>query len=328
MIWLTWRQFRTQAVVAVAALVVAAALLLWLGVSIRHAYDAVVACATPAACASTRDALLSRYGAPVAVAGIVLLALPAALGAFWGAPLLARELEAGTYRMVLTQGVTRTRWLLPKLVLTGLSAVVLTGTYSLLLTWAASRFDQVQGDRFTPLTFAARGLTPLGYALFAFLLGVAASLLLRRSVPAMAVTVAVVAAVGAAVPVLVRPHLASPITTTVAFTPDTVRRSQLNIATELQVGNYVLPGAWVLNRWHDLRDADGNKVTARAVDDCLGGTPEQAAPCLAGRSLHFEISYQPADRYWRFQVIELGGYLVLSALLAVAALRRMRRPLA
>ena len=53
-------------------------------------------------------------------AGCVLVALPALVGAFWGAPLVARELESGTYRLAWAQSVTRTRWLAVKLAVAGL----------------------------------------------------------------------------------------------------------------------------------------------------------------------------------------------------------------
>jgi len=42
------------------------------------------------------------------------LATPALLGIFWGAPLIARELETGTCRLAWNQSVTRTRWLTVK----------------------------------------------------------------------------------------------------------------------------------------------------------------------------------------------------------------------
>ena len=61
----------------------------------------------------------------------VVLVLPALIGIFWGAPLIARELEAGTHRLVWNQSVTRTRWLAVKLGLVGLAAVAVAGLGSL-----------------------------------------------------------------------------------------------------------------------------------------------------------------------------------------------------
>ena len=41
--------------------------------------------------------------------------MPALIGAFWGAPLITREFEAGTFRLAWNQSVTRARWLAIKL---------------------------------------------------------------------------------------------------------------------------------------------------------------------------------------------------------------------
>ena len=47
---------------------------------------------------------------------IILIALtPAVTGLFWDAPLLARELETGTFALAWNQSVTRARWLAVKL---------------------------------------------------------------------------------------------------------------------------------------------------------------------------------------------------------------------
>ena len=59
--------------------------------------------------------------------GPLMLAVPALLGIFWGAPLVARELETGTYRLAWTQSVTRTRWLAVKVALVGLASVAVAG---------------------------------------------------------------------------------------------------------------------------------------------------------------------------------------------------------
>jgi hypothetical protein len=53
--WLTWRQFRTQAVVAGAALAVLAACLVVLEFQLRHAYAVDTAAATRASAAPRRS---------------------------------------------------------------------------------------------------------------------------------------------------------------------------------------------------------------------------------------------------------------------------------
>ena len=120
--------------------------------------------------------------------------------------------------------MTRTRWLATKLLLVGATAVAAAALLSLAFTsWVApiDRLAELVGEsglptRITPLLFDTRGIAPAGHALFAFVLGVTVGVLIRRTVPAMAVTLALLAAVQIAVPLWVRPHLIPPTDQTVA----------------------------------------------------------------------------------------------------------------
>jgi hypothetical protein len=82
----------------------------------------------------------------------------------------------------------------------------------LMVTWWSGPFDQAYQIRITPSVFHESGVVPVGYAAFAFALGVTAGLLIRRTLPAMAVTVVIFAAVQFAVPLWVRPHLRQELT--------------------------------------------------------------------------------------------------------------------
>ena len=121
----------------------------------------------------------------------VLLVVPALIGTFWGAPLIARELETGTFRLAWTQSVSRSRWLVTKVALVGAASLILTGLLSLVVTWWFGPIDAMNADRFSPLVFDVRGLVPVAYAVFGFALGVALGCALRRTVPAMAATLIV-----------------------------------------------------------------------------------------------------------------------------------------
>ena len=149
-----------------------------------------------------------------------MLVLPALIGLFWGAPLLTRELEAGTHRLVWNQSVTRTRWLAVKLALTGLAAMTAAGLGSLAVSWWSSPIDKTAANvpQMGPVVFAARGIVPIAYAAFAFALGVTVGMLVRRTLPAMAITLAVFVAVQFAMPLLVRPHLVPPTRSTIEIT--------------------------------------------------------------------------------------------------------------
>ncbi|ELS50296.1 transporter [Streptomyces viridochromogenes] len=329
MTWLTWRQFRAQAVTAAAALAAFAILLVVLGLRLRDSYDQDIAgCGSTNSCGTARDAFLEQYDTLLFLVSVVLLAVPALIGIFWGAPLITRELEAGTHRLVWSQSVTRTRWLAVKLAVPALAAVVFSGAFSLLLTWAASPYDTVEGDRFGALSFGSRNVTPLAYSVFAFVLATALGLLVRHTLAAMAVTLAVLVAVQLAVPFLVRPELREPVRTRQALTAKAAATARIHLGGQhVQVLDYVITGAWVLDSTHDLLDSDDKPVLTDEVKGCLTGNRAKDVACLSAKDLHFEVTYQPADRYWMFQWTEFAGYAAAAGLLAAFSLRWIRRPM-
>jgi ABC-type transport system involved in multi-copper enzyme maturation permease subunit len=299
MIRLSWLQFRAQAVTAAAALAAAAVIL---------------------AATSPHRALNTGAYHWLYMAGLVVLYLtPALIGIFWGAPLISRELETGTYRLAWTQSISRTRWLAVKLVLAGLASMATAGLLSLMVTWWSSpldQLDQFHNYRLSYLTFGARDLTPVGYAAFAFALGVTIGLLLRRAVPAIAITLVVFAAVQVAVPLGVRPHLIPPVRTV----------SPLSISNITAVGNQVstdnlylptnvnIPGAWVYSS--SVTTAGGSTSLGPAPRACISGSMNACNTALARLHLRQVVTYQPASRYWAFQCTETGLYLLLALLLA------------
>ena len=271
MIWLTWRQSRVS-------LAVAAALL--------GLFALVLAVAHPV---SAGD--LSRHHL-LEFLSTFLVAVPALIGAFWGAPLIAAEMESGTYRLAWTQSVTRTRWLAFKVTLVGLAGVAVTEILSLMLTWWSTPGD-IAG-RFSPGMFGERGIAPMGYTIFAFALGVTAGLLIRRTLPAMAATLAGFLVVRIAVQTWLRPHFAAPLTMSAPLT--------LENGSPLQAK----PGVWVLS---------SNFVNAEnhIVDNITCNGSQQRGSCVTG--YHQIMTYQPAGRYWTFQTYELALFAGLGLIL-------------
>jgi hypothetical protein len=328
MIWLTWRQFRTQAVAASGALAVLAIYLVFLGYRMRHAYTTDILGCAPALCDGARRDFQERYELQVALTGALLLGVPALVGIFWGAPLITRELEEKTDRLVWNQSVTRTRWLAVKLAVLTLVSAAVAGLYSLLLTWSAGRYDQLIGERFGALTFASRNVAPIGYAAFAFVLGTVVGLLLRRTLPAMALTLVVFAAIQVLVPTALRQHLMTPVTGSVRLDAEAITRADFMGLNErgIQIGGYTMPGAWSLTTSSQVRNADGTPYTTEQAERCRQSDAQARMACIAAQDLHFRYTYQPADRYWRFQWIELSAFLALTVLLAGFGFWRIRRP--
>ncbi|MBT2468782.1 ABC transporter permease subunit [Streptomyces sp. ISL-66] len=332
MIWLTWRQYRVQTMTTLAALAAIAIFLLVTGLQVRDAYDStVVGC--QADCESAKEALVAKYQTLSYYVTGLMIAVPGIIGVFWGAPLIAREIEAGTHRLVWNQSITRGRWLAVKLGAVGLIAVAVAGLVSLLVTWWASPIDRINMDRFTPLLFAGRAIVPLGYAAFAFTAGACAGLLIRRTVPAMAATLVVFTAVQILVPFAIRPHLMTPERADVALSSLSMRPPGAGGGSEAPKGGWkgseirlsgsgdnahltvgvFRPGDWVVSEPGPALDAAGREVRGSAGCAVARIDPME---CFATSDLHIKVEYQPADRYWTFQWIETGIFLALSGLLA------------
>ena len=334
MIWLTWRQFRAS---FIAVCVLMAAACVWLAVTgpslagLAHrntdVYD-----------------LLTRADRFLFYGGIAVLAVaPALLGIFWGAPLVARELETGTYRLAWNQSITRRRWLAAKLGLSVLAVAVVVGILTLAITWWAHPIDGAQGNahgslpsRMTPISFGMRGIVPIGYAVFALVLGTLIGLIIRRSIPAMAMTLAVYVLVQVAVPMWVRPHLVTPVTATVEISEKTIDSISSEAGGPFTITTQTSsPGAWVVT--NQTVDSDGRAAALPSwFADCLPPPPGaegrdsqgtvQAHPstgtldaCLSrltDEGYQQRMVYHPASHFWPLQWAETGLYLVASALLA------------
>lgn len=347
MIWLTWRQFRVQAAVVLAAVAATAVALVLTGPDLRDLAR------TAGADFLKQVAAVERADRMLYMAGIaVLYVVPVVIGVFWGAPLISRELETGTHRLVWNQTITRRRWLATKVGLTGLAAIAGTGLLSLAVTWWARPIDRAadgvagQPDfglvRLAPVVFGARGLVPVGYAALALALGVTAGVLIRRAVPAMAVTLVAVIAVMIVMPIWVRPHLIPPVTTTSVITAGSIDGLQ-GTGPGLPVHRLLVklhqPGAWELSS--RTIDASGNipGELPAWVETCMplpgqGRAEQQAArqqTCfdrLAAEGYRQESTYQPASRFWPLQWIETGVLLGLSLLLTGFCFWWIRRRLA
>ncbi|MGO9458140.1 MAG: hypothetical protein ACLP62_14040 [Acidimicrobiales bacterium] len=341
MIWLAWRQFRTQFLVGLGLLVAVAVALAATGPSILHLYDTTVAgCAARGDCQSALSNFEDKTRWAVGVEDLVLFA-PALLGIFWGAPLVARELETGTFRLAWTQSVTRSRWVVVKLVLGTVAAMVVAAALVLMVAWWSSPIDRLHSSPFS--AFDRRGLLPVAYAGFAVVLGVALGVLVRRTVPAMAAALGVFAAARLLVGTWIRPRLLPPVHLVTAYFGPTPNGSATTLA---QVPGQ--PSAWVVstqivdraghvvghnggvgpNGNFEFRQNNGGTATFMGMGRCPNhfpsvratptppGLPHAVRECVASFHLHSVLAYQPADRYWALQGLEAAVFVVAALLLA------------
>jgi len=261
----------------------------------------------------------------------VLQAVAALIGAFAGAPVLARELETGTFRYAWTQGFGRCRWTLAKLVALAVAVAAAGAAASVLFSWYyqpyfATRNQALYLTEWSPLAgglFDLRGVVLAAWTLATFAIGALAGMLIRRVVPAVAATLAAYAALVFATGLYLRRHYLTPLIVRNLFNP---------------------PGsAWIVSQWWTkdgtfaatgVPTADGMppmNLIGQVCPDILPGAGD-GKPSLGGLADCFIrhgytqwTSYQPASRFWPFQWIESGWLLAQSVLLIAVTLWLVRR---
>jgi hypothetical protein len=340
MIRVTLRQFRASGVLALGALGALAVVLLVTGPHLAHLYDSVVAnCSTEGDCNSVTSSFLSNDRALRIGGDAAVVVVPCLLGLFWGAPLVAHELESGTYRLAWTQGVTRRHWLALKLGILGAVSMATAGLLSWMITWWSSPIDRANMSVFT--SFDQRDIVPIGFAAFAFMLGVTAGIVARRTLPAMVTTLVAFVAARLAINQWIRPHLLAPVTLKSAIDTGTIGFGSVNGGPiTIQAGAPNIPDAWIYStQFVNRADQVISPSTVTRACPNLGAGPGVNAPpgsenqsalsspekiqsalqaCThkLNSTYHLLTTYQPPSHYWPMQWIELGIYLALALVLA------------
>jgi hypothetical protein len=335
MIWVAWRQFRTQAIVTLGLLAALTALVLVTGLHLRDVYSSLggTRCLARGGC----EALGGYERALSDVLAPTLLAIPALLGMFWGAPLLARELESGTYRLAWTQSVTRRRWLSVRVALVGGTTLAVAGLVSWLVSWWFGPLDAVNLNRFDPSVFTARGVVAIGYAGFAFALGVATGALTRRTLPAMAATLLGFVGARIAFTLWVRPHL---LPAKEVLAPTTLGKGVEFLSSPKGVsvlaGVPPIPNSWMISATlvdrarHAVGITQLHELLVRYCPTIAASLPNPGAGylrCQVALSHHLQqlVTYQPPSHYWPLQALETGIFLIAALALIGATVWRVGR---
>jgi hypothetical protein len=322
--WVTWRQHRPALTGAAVFLGLVSLYLLIMGLQINHAYAIVAAChpASSGTCQQLAHSFTQEYwgggGTGALSAGgaqtvsSLMLVVPVLLGVFLGAPLLARELETGTFRFAWTQGCGRVRWAVSKLVLLAAVVTAVTWAFTELFSWYYHAFlVDGQVSRLLPLAFGLLGIAFAAWTLAAFAIAVFYGALIRRTLPAMAATLATWTFLAIGTAVGLRQHYQAPLKTTAINPP---------------------AGAWVLGNY--ATGPNGQVLSQRALNQLFQQAPAsvQNSPnpnalqnWLAQQHYTQWTSYEPASRFWHFQLIEGGWLLALSVVLIAAAIWLVRR---
>ncbi|MFF7204422.1 ABC transporter permease [Streptomyces sp. NPDC008141] len=240
-----------------------------------------------------------RTGLDQVATGVLLL--PLAIAAFAAGPLIARELETGTYRLAWTQSVTPAGWLAAKLLLP--AVVVTAGTAVLVAAFRWSRPPTTgngAGMLWDSPVYASMGVTTFAYGLLALAVGALTGLLVRRTVVAMSLAGLATGGLMLLVTTL-RPHL-WPVATRSAPGDE----QDLWI---LQQGKLTASGERLF--WEDCYNISGPQ------------TPEQ---CMSARGAVGDFhDVHPSSHFWPLQLVETGIVLALAAAAVAAAFWLLRR---
>jgi hypothetical protein len=226
-----------------------------------------------------------------------------------------------------------------------------------MVTWWSSPLDAANMTLFS--SFDQRDLVPLGYAAFAFVAGVTAGLLVRKTVPAMATALVVFVPARLAFARWVRPYLLAPLRLSV---PDVLATAGPPSGGQARTAPMSAAGAeppnprdWVLS--DQTVNANGRVIgtsgsigsgnnlvmLAKSHGVVLGGgysCPNITAPrrpfgheqsavlvqkCVNQLHIREVLTYQPVSRYWPLQWCEFAIFFGAAVLLSGCCLWWARR---
>jgi hypothetical protein len=329
MAWVTWRHHRI-ALGGVAVFLGVLALWLWItGLQLHHAYAAAIAC-HPASSAACQNLIGNFQSTNVILkGGFVLQPVPALIGAFVGAPMLAREIETGTFRYAWTQGFGRRRWALAKLVPVGVAVAAVAGAFSVLVSWYYQPYLATgNGTVFSspsplsPGLFDLRGVAFAAWTLAAFVIGALAGMLIRRVVPAIVATLTAYAGLALLAGNVLRQHYLTPLVAKGSNLPDS---AWITSEWWTKGGKFAFGGRPPIDLLQQLCPSSFNAGLGGRVG--VSGSFSRTT-CLVQHGYTQWSDYQPASRFWPFQWIEGGWLLALSALLIAVTVWLVRRRVA
>ena len=266
---------------------------------------------------------------------IALRVFPLVVGAFVGAPLIAREMESGTYRFAWTQGVGRTRLLLVTLAMLASVVTLVAVVLGLLLGgWYVHPYavinpgvgSQWQAGLFTTTWW----MTPV-WTLFALALGTFVGAFVRRTVAAIATTAVIVGGVLIGVSqVLPRIlDLGAVASWRILLGDYPVGAINMNASRGVGPAGSFLTRGWLTGPGgQPLAAHAANRVRDHVISLYMtkdgANDPHAATRWLTLHHYTYWLAYQPADHFWILQAALGLVILTLTALCVFAAVRCIR----
>ncbi len=323
MIWLTWRQYRIEALIAVLALVLLGIFYINDGLFRYAIYQHLewVTCGGTACNVSIASAFnRSTMGTSGTIASFLYSVLCLLIGVFVGAPMVAREREQSTQYLLWTQGITRRHWLAVKLSLVTIATLLMSMTIAVLMTWWSEPLSRASGPWGV---YTVRGFFLPASAVFMLFLGVAVGTFVRRTVPAMALTFLLLVLLLVAHNSFYA-HLILPVSRTETLTSIDMTGFMMVMEARglfMDAGYIDSSGReWsTLNQYCGLSDIGSpGKFDSTAYVD-------KENKCIKEHHLRWRIIYQPVEHFWILQGVESAILLLLSVALVPLIFWRLEK---
>ncbi|MFD9941201.1 hypothetical protein ACFWYW_44425 [Nonomuraea sp. NPDC059023] len=235
-------------------------------------------------------------------------------GMFWGAPLVAQELERKTGKLAWSQSVPVRRWLTVQLGwVLGMVTVIGLALSAMVSMWRQAYAGWgVDDPVLQPFSFDASGLQPVGWCLLACAIGVVAGLVTRRPLVAMGIVMAAVLLL-MSVAHSARPYYVGP-----------ERMISADAKAVQKAGGFLLKRTWL--------DPSGSETAVVPAHVCAESPSQgrdlarlEQEECLIKRGYKYAFDFQPASRWWTFQVIEFTVFVGLIVVMLGFSLWRIGR---
>lgn len=348
MIWLTWRQHRIQIIVLSLVLALVCLVLLMTGIHIAEVArtSGLFTCnIRHVDCLPAQSAVVG-YTTQISFGNVsfyyifhnLLMCLPALIGMFVGVPLVAQEFVHGTYRMAWAQSIQWSRWLLIKSSL--LAFVIACGggvLYAVFIWWKAPYLTALGGPWGDYLNNDVWGFVAIAYMVFAFMLGIAVGSVVKKTIPAMVITVILFIIIRVSIEVFLRPSLVPPHVYRTPY-PRAYAYSQilpeggslLSHDITLHGQSYNTPGG-VCSKLSGIVDQEARTAPIHHGENeaPFKESSNEAAlqKCLVDHGFQDEIKYFTGDQYVQLQAAESGVFIILAALSLGIAFWSVRRSL-
>ncbi|HEU5001925.1 MAG TPA: hypothetical protein VFW71_03985 [Actinomycetota bacterium] len=341
--WVTWRQHRLALAGTFLLLAAFTVLMVVNGRAMHHAYvaDGLTTCGivTGPGCAVQLGLFEQAYQGWVSALPAFLMLLPMVIGTFLGAPVVARELESGTFRFAWTQGASRTRWTVIRLALLGAAVTGLALAFAGVFTWWYGPWTAIDGRLSNSIgAYEVSGLVFAARTLFTLMLGAFLGALIRRTVAAMGATLLVSVGAVLASARWLRSHIEKPILAVISSAHPVSGAAPPRLADK--------PTAWIISQW--TTNAAGAHLTSAQVRSVMqqaaatlfgsgpagpGRGPVKVAPDSRGPLQSYFTqhgftqwaTFEPGSRFWHFQGVEAAAYVLVALLLAGATVWLVRR---